>query len=179
MNRIVTLFQNLLRAARGKGVWMIILLGMGAGCNPWKIWQNMPLEVSEQKGGIEVTFWSPKKYYSPGEIVPVKITVENISEQPIILMGSGDDEPFFDAQYEHGRQHVWWTDQFPDLAAHQLELMPGDKFETEFTFAPTQTGAGGVDVYVSISGHTRYSFSFSVMYGATIGESRKENAQVI
>lgn len=85
---------------------LLTLLLLCTACNPWDLWANSPSQVIEREEGLEVTFWSPKKYYDVGETIPVTITVENISKQPITLEGSGDDKPFFDAEYEAGGQLV-------------------------------------------------------------------------
>jgi len=151
---------------------LLFCLWLCTACNPWDLWTNSPSKISEREEGLEVTFWSPKKYYDVGETIPVTITIENISKQPITLEGAGDDKPFFDAEYETGGQWVLWSEQFPEQAAHHLELMPGEKFEVAITLAPSQARGGSIQATVTIKrpegGKSTLPFSFSVIYGGTI-----------
>lgn len=125
-------------------------------------------ESREDKiAGVRVTLWSQRSRYREGETIHIRATIENISDQTIILKGIRD-EPAFDIQYEYGdlgsETHLW-SELHPDLATNQLELDPGEKFEAELKYMPEQADSYHFKAYVwTRQGTSRFSLTLSIGY---------------
>ena len=101
---------------------------------------NLPQSKSvyDEFSGTKGTLWSNKSYYEEGEPIHIRFTVENTSDEPILL--EKEEVPVVDIDiHTHppsATRLYRWSEMNPDEAAllHQLELQPGEKYEIELTF---------------------------------------------
>ncbi len=171
MYRIITLFQNLLRAARGKGARTLLLalaVLLLTGCrDPFDRFSE---NLSEERDGIRITLWSRRGQYKPGEAIEIKATIENITRNPIVL--EDPDEPAYDlCCYENGDS---WADRHPDLVVNYVELAPGEQIEIEIVFVPVQAGQHFFEAPISVrypeGGRTEFNVHFSILYAFTYND---------
>lgn len=113
--------------------WLVCVAITLTACEPGR----RPVTVSDEDDGIRFTLWSPYSQYHKGETLQIKITLENISDHSITL--TNNDEPVFDIGYRNATYtDTLWSIEYPDLVTNELTLAPGEKFETEISFVPSQ-----------------------------------------
>lgn len=114
--------------------------------------------------GIRLTLWSPHAHYENGEIIQVVVTVENITDQTVVIEDT--NEAIFDVTYVNNGIEVSWIDQHPELMMNRLELAPGEKIETEISFVPTKIDMYGYAFTGFLGSQTiRRNVTLSVSYG--------------
>lgn len=94
--------------------------------------------------GTESTLWTDKSYYKKGEPIHIRFTVENTSDEPIVL--EREDEPVMDISVG-SRPPVpsklyKWSEINPDdaMLLHQIELQPGEKYVIELILTDYEQG---------------------------------------
>jgi hypothetical protein len=96
--------------------------------------------------GIRSTFWSRYSYYDVGDLIQIRYTLKNVSDQTIILEDL-PGRPAYDVCYEDEvLQYVCWSTTNQEIAVEHLELTPGKEVNVEIESTCKQAALYGYNL---------------------------------
>ncbi|MBA3531221.1 MAG: hypothetical protein H0T73_04785 [Ardenticatenales bacterium] len=138
----------------------LVLLGLVA-CNT----DRQPTEASKegQNPAVRGTLWSERRHYREGEFVYLRFTLENLSNEEVVLESQDPSKSAVDI-YFVDQDLLWSTSTASEQAMSRIVLPPSGTYIIEWTLPPLPRGGqfSFYGLWPSVNGEVRHYICYGI-----------------